>query len=138
MAKPVAKDFFVYTTLHEAVAPGETDTQNIRIQADSDFLLQKLTAFADIAGAAQTDDSRVLPLCTVLITDSGSGRNLMESEVAIPSLFGDGTLPFILPTQKIFARQSIITVRITNYSAATTYDVRLNYIGQKLFYSGQN
>lgn len=138
MPKPVAKDFFIYRTFHEAIGPGETNTQNIRIQADSDFMLQKLSQFSDVAGAAQTVDTQVIPLCTVLITDSGSGRNLMEDDVPIPALYGNGLLPFILPTQKIFARQSIITVRITNFSAATTYDVRLNFIGQKLFYSGQN
>lgn len=138
MAKPVAKDFFIYTTVHSGVVSGATDTQNIRIQADSDFLLQKLTHFTDIGGAAQEDQTRILPLVTVQVTDSGSGRNLMEGEVPIPGLFGDGTLPFILPTQKIFARQSIITVRVTNYSAGTTYNLRLNFIGQKLFYSGPN
>jgi len=126
-------DFYVYSTFHEAVANGGVDSQNIRIQADSDFQLQKLTYFADKNQATQTDSSRVVPLATVLITDSGSGRNIMSEDIAIPALFGIGELPFILPTPKIFPAQSIITLKVTNFSSGDTYDIRLNFIGRKLF-----
>lgn len=129
----ILKDFFVYAIDFATLAAGATATDNIQIQADADFEVQKLTYFSDIAGAAQTLTTQVVPLITVLIVDAGSGRQLMDRAVAIPALFGDGRIPFILPTPRIFAARSNITFTLVNFSAATTYRTRLNLIGTKLF-----
>jgi hypothetical protein len=127
------RDFFVYTVFSDDLAAGAADNKAIQIQADSDFELQKLTFFADIAGAAQTESSRVLPLITVQLTDTGTGRQLFNAPIAIPALFGDGRIPFILPTTKLFSKNSSVTVALSNFSAATTYDLRLFLIGSKIF-----
>lgn len=129
----IAKDFFIYTVAALALAPAATATGNIIIQADSDFVLQKIGYTADVAGAAQTDSSRIIPLVTVTITDSGSGRQIMDNAVPIPSFFGDGRLPFILPQAKVFVARTNIAFSFSNFSAATTYNVRLALIGMKLF-----
>lgn len=133
----VSKDFYTYEQDFDALAFNDAATGNINIQADSDFVVQKLTYSADIVGTAQTDDSRVIPLIAVQIIDVGSGRNLFASSVAVPSLFGTGQLPFILPTPKLFPARSAITINASNYSASTTYNLRLSFIGYKLFYKGQ-
>lgn len=127
------KDFYVYQEDFSGLAAGASQTGNVNIQADSDFVVQKLAYAADIAGAAQTDSGRVIPLVTVLITDTGSGRQLMESSVPIPSLFGTGELPFILPQPKLFLARSTINVTVANYSNATTYNLRVSFIGYKVF-----
>ena len=129
----ILKDFFTYAIDFDSVAAGISATDNIQIQADADFEVQKLTFFADIAGAAQTVTTSVIPLMTVLIVDAGSGRQLMDRALAIPALFGDGKIPFILPTTRIFAARSNVTFTVVNFSAATTYRLRLNMIGTKLF-----
>lgn len=129
----VIKDFYVYQEDFTSLANGATATGTINIQADSDFVVQKLTYFADIALAAQTDSSRIVPLATVQITDSGSGRNLMESPSPINSVFGTGELPFILPTPKLFLARTTITMDITNFSTSSTYNIRLSFIGYKVF-----
>ena len=129
----ILKDFFIYGITFDSIAAGATATDNIQIQADADFETQKLTQTSDIAGAAQTESTKVVPLITVLIVDSGSGRQLMNEATAIPSLFGDGRIPFILPTPRIFAARSNITFTLVNFSAATTYRIRLSLIGTKLF-----
>ena len=126
-------DFFVYEEDFSSLASGATSTGTINIQADSDFVLQKFTYFADLAAAAQTDSGRVIPLATVLITDSGSGRNLMESALPISNIFGTGDLPFILPQPKLFLARTTITVVLTNFSASSTYNIRLSFIGYKVF-----
>ncbi len=128
-----AKDFFIYEVDIAALAPAASSTGQFTIQADSDFLLSKLAVTADIAAAVQTDSSRVVPLCTLLITDTGSGRNLMNQAVPIPAFFGNGSLPFILPRQRIFVARSVVTVTVTNYDAAATYNLRLSFIGEKGF-----
>lgn len=129
------KDFFTYELDFSALAASATATQTIQIQADSDFIWQKACYVADIAAAAQTDSARVIPLVTVLLTDSGAGRQLMNSAVPIPALFGTGQIPFILPRPRIFRAQSVVTVQVTSYVAAgTTYNLRLSLIGEKGFW----
>ena len=129
----ILKDFFIYGIDFPSIVAGATATDNIQIQADADFEIQKLTQTSDIAGAAQTVSTQVVPLITVLIVDSGSGRQLMNVAVAVGSLFGDGRIPFILPTPRIIAARSNITFTMVNFSASTTYRIRLSLIGTKLF-----
>lgn len=131
------RDFFVYDIDFLAIAAaGGTATGQIQIQADADFELQKLTHFSDVAAAAQTEATRVLPLVTVQITDTGTGRQMFNAPVPIPAMFGDGRIPFILPTTKVFSRNASVSFVLSNYSAATAYNVRLQLIGAKIFTYG--
>lgn len=128
------KDFFVYELDFGTLAAGAAATGQINIQADSDFIWHKAAQLTDIAGAAITEDSRPIPLVTVLLTDSGAGRQLMNSAVPIGNLFGTAGLPFILPRQRIFRSNSLINIQVQNYSDATTYSLRLSLIGEKAFW----
>jgi len=130
----IRRDFYVYES--EALAlTAVTGTANdiINIEADSDFMLQKLTYQADIAAAAFTDSTRVIPNVTVQIIDSGSGRQLMQEPIPIPSIFGTGELPFILTNPRKFMRNSTIQVAYANFDAAVAYNVRLAFIGYKIY-----
>ena len=116
-----------------ALAPAASTTQIITIESDSDFFWYKATYQADIAAAAQTDSTRVVPLCTVLITDNGSDRQLMRAAVPVPSIFGTGETPFILPAPHKFLASASVTVQVTNFDAAATYNLRLQFVGYKKF-----
>lgn len=129
----LTRDFFVYTSNFLSIAPGVTQTQQVNILADSAFLIQKICYAADIAAAAQTDSTRVLPLCTLLLTDTASGRQLSDAAVPITSMLGDGRLPFILPTGKLMLPNSTLTLVVNNFSVATTYAIRIAFMGLKLF-----
>ena len=129
----MARDFFVYEIDFAALAPAASSTSSFSIQADSDFLWTSGTFFADIAAAAQTDSTRVIPLISLLITDTGSGRQLMNTAVPIVSLFGNGQLPFVLPRQRLFRPNSNVTITANNFDAAITYNLRLSFIGEKGF-----
>ena len=129
----MARDFFVYEVDFSALAAGTSSTASFSVQADSDFLWTSGTFFADIAAGAQTDDSRVIPLVSLLITDTGSGRQLMNTAVPVASLFGTGQLPFVLPRQRLFRANSNVTITANNFSAATAYNLRLSFIGEKGF-----
>ena len=128
-----AYDFFVYEVDFAALAAGGSATSSFTIQQEADFLLTKVTMVADLAAAAQTESARVIPLVTLLINDTGSGRNLMSSAVPLPNLFGTGGLPFILPRQRLFVASSVVNITLTNFSAATTYNIKLSFIGEKAF-----
>lgn len=132
----VRRDFFVYGITFLALAPAAATSGAIQIQADSDFELQKLSVFATVANAAQQASTRELPLVTVQITDTGTGRQMFNIPVPIPGIMGDGQIPFILPTTKIFSPNSSVTFDVSNFSAATTYNLRLMLIGCKLFTYG--
>lgn len=127
------RDFFAYTIAFAALANGEAQQGAIQIQADSDFELTKFTMFADIAEAVQTEATRVLPLVTLQITDTGTGRALFNAPLPIPAIMGDGRIPFILPVPKIFSANASVAVEVTNFSAATEYNLRLSLIGAKIF-----
>lgn len=133
----ITEDLFIYliSTSNLAAATG-TANVSVQVQADSDFKLIKLTQFSNNHAAItnQTESTRVLPLVTVQITDTGSGRNLFSAAVPIPNLFGDGRIPFILPIARIFKARSTITVAFANYDTALAYDLNLALIGTKLFY----
>lgn len=130
------RDFYVYAINFAALAAAAANTGAIQIQADSDFELQKLSFFADIAAAAQTEATRVIPLVTLQITDTGTGRQTFNTEIPIGAIMGDGRIPFILPTTKIFSANASVAFSVTNYSAATAYNLRLCLIGAKLFRYG--
>lgn len=130
------RDFYVYearTTAGTPIAAGVTQTDTIPVEADSNFILEKLAYIADIAGAALTQATQVVPLVTVLIKDTGSGRDLMSNPIPIPSMFGFGYLPFVLPKPRIFFRNTTIQITFTNFSAATAYNVQLAFIGYKVY-----
>lgn len=127
------QDYFSYQLNFAALAAGGSSNGSFQVQADSDFKWLKATCMADIALAVQTVSAQVIPLCTIQITDTGSGRQLMNAPVPIWNLFGSGQIPFILPVPRIFRANSNITVAVANYSAATTYNLRLTFIGTKIF-----
>ncbi len=127
------RDFYVYEVETIAIAVGASTNDTISIEADSDFILQKLTYAADIAGASQTESTRIIPNVLLQITDTGSGRQLMQDPIPIPSFFGTGQLPFILPNPRLFMRNSTIQIAFTSFEAAVTPDVRLAFIGYKVY-----
>ena len=131
--KDVLKDFYAYTVSFTALASGASATGSINIEADSSFVAVKLSYSADIAAAAQTDSSRVIPLVTLQLTDTGSGRNLINQATPIPNLFGTGQIPFILPIAREFKANSTLNFAVTNYDAASTYNLYLTLSGQKIF-----
>lgn len=133
MAQQIIRDFFIYTTGRFAIAPAANSLQTINIQKDADFEINKLTFSADIAGAAITGNTFPIPNVTVLITDSGSGRNLMNQAVPLEALFGIGKDVFILQLPRVLMASSQITLSVTSFEAANTMNISLNMIGYKLF-----
>lgn len=128
------RDFFVYSIMFASLASGTASQGAIQIQADSDFELQKLTQFAyvDGDGATQTEATRVLPLVSVQIQDTGTGRSLFNAPLPVPALFGGGELPFILPTTKMFTRNASVAVQVNNFGD-DDYNLWLLLVGSKIF-----
>lgn len=137
----VQEEPFVYSALFTAangnpIAPGATVTFNINIQKDANFKILAGCYECDVGGAPQLDATRQLALATVLLTDTGSGRAFMDTPVPITSLFGDGRLPFPWPSPKIMKALSTLQVQVFNFDTVNTYNLRLNFIGNKEYALG--
>lgn len=127
------RQFFIYDLSATALAAAGTASDSFNVDTGSAFLVQKLTCFADIAAAAQTESSRVIPLVKIQLRDSGSSRNWFSAEIPIPNLFGNGAIPFILPVQQMVQAGSVVSAQFTNYAAATTYNLYLALIGVRVY-----
>jgi len=127
------RDFYIYEAEALAIAPAGSANDIINIEADSDFILQKFAYESDIAAAAYVLNTTPVPLITIQLIDSGSGRQLMQNPIPVSSFMGNGQLPFILPNPRKFLRNSTIQVAFTNFDAAVTYNIRLAFIGYKIY-----
>ena len=130
-------DYFWYT--HTAIntlsSVAVTAVGLINLDADSDFYCVALSYQASIADAALTESSNVLPLVRVLITDTGSGKALMNAPISLSALAGDGKRPYRLVRPRVFLSNATIQIGYTSYVAAgTTYsDLQLVLHGYKVY-----
>jgi hypothetical protein len=128
------RDYFIYTVNLGSLAAAATANVNAAISADSDFWLTGLSYQSDLAGAALTDSTRQIPLITLQITDTGSGRQLFSAVTPINNIAGEGGTPYRLIHPRFFARSTTIQLAAVNYSAATTYtNTFISLLGFKIF-----
>lgn len=131
---PGPRDFYSYTQRTAlAGVVGTTTGVTYQIEADSYFYMNGLSYQADSALAAVTHATNVIPLATITIFDSGSGRQLMANAVPINCIAGElGGEPFRLPKPRRFAPTSQIQVTFVNYSA-NAYNISLCLSGFKVY-----
>lgn len=131
LPRPVGKNFLdpridgidltYYETTVASLAPAGSLPSQINIDAGTDFYWTATTYQVDLAGAAQTESGLIIPLVTVVITDTGSQRQLMNAPLPMPCIAGPGERPYRQILPRLFRANSIIQFNWQNYSAATTY-----------------
>lgn len=130
-------DFFAYQSAvfsNLAAATG-TSSQQIQIQNDADFELRCIAYYFNLANAAFMQSTRPIPNCTLMITDTGAGRNLFSNPVPIASIAwnGEGDRRD-LPWPKIFGRNASVQLTVANFDAAVaTGQLYITLLGRKLF-----
>lgn len=129
----IAEDYYIYSIQFEDLASGDTQNGFIQIEADSDFLIQKLAYQSFLDDSAVTVFSQDVPLVTTTIVDTGSGRQLMNAPIPIGAFFGDGRLPYIMPTPKLFTKNSRINVNVFNFGGEDYADIWILFEGKKIF-----
>lgn len=75
----------------------------VLFDSDADFEVKRLVCFVDTPGP-QTESSRRIPDFNFNLRDTATGRTLFNGFVSTGELFGDGRVPFILPTSHFFQR----------------------------------
>lgn len=127
------RDFYSYAQrVALAGVAGTTAVGVYQIEADSYFYLNALSYQADEALANLTDSTNIVPLVTVVIFDSGSGRQLMANPVPLNCIAGYNGAPYRLPKPRRFAPTAQITVTFVNYSAIA-YNITLTLSGFKVY-----
>ena len=126
-----AKDFFIYSVEWVELAASETETQDIAIESDSDFLIVAGNCTAYASASPQT----AIPQKPFLVTifDNGSGRRLMNRPTHLDNFFGTGQLPGYWPFPKLLPRASTLSTTLANLDTNTAYVVKLSYLGFKIF-----
>lgn len=115
------QDYFWYTTaapLNLAVAAQASQT--IQIDANSDFLWIATSYQFSLNAALLTEATNVIPLLTLQIVDTGSGKYLMNSPLPLPTIAGDGKRPYRLIGPRVFAANSTIQLNWANYAVAAS------------------
>lgn len=124
------RDWYNYPADYVGIAASATQSQDVKISDDADFIL--VLQMATVSNAAQTTFFTPAPF-TVSIKDAGAGRDLVSAPVHLNNLFGTAQMPFVLPQPKLLFRASTYTVTITNLDAAAAYTVRLGFSGYKVY-----
>ncbi len=129
------KDFFTYVTGPAAtLAVAGSTTSTFNIDGDSDFFWTKMCSFALSADSGGTYLELAVASVDIIITDTTSGRQLMNSQVPVSSIAGTGQIPFILPIERYMESKSTIKVDYFNVGVEITL-LRLSFIGIKAFKS---
>lgn len=130
-AKEVTAKPYIYTHTITGLVGGALDDGTMDISNDSDFLVLEKTYSANVGNAAQTVSDSTNPLCNVLIQNN-AGDQLMNEDASLTALFGTGLHPRKLAMPWRLSANSSIPIKVTNLTAATTYNIKLHFHGVKL------
>lgn len=137
----IATDWYNYSAFVTSLAASGSATTSIQIEADSDFEIMKLEQYT-IQDAADTADQlaggSIVPDVTVLLTDTGSGRQLMNIALPIFNIFGTAQLPYVLPKPKRLFARATLSIQVANLNTNHGYAyIYLSFSGRKIFTRGQ-
>ena len=118
------------------IAAAGTETPTVEFDQNSYFVWLRSTTSADLAGAAQTESSRVIPLVDVQLQDGGSDRDIFKTALRADDVAGIGQIPFVLPTPYLFVPNSTLNAELNNFSVVNYANFRFNLIGYRVFIYG--
>lgn len=126
-------DITFYGTLITLTA-GQSLPSQINIDAGTDFYWFASSYQASVAGSAYdpTDKIPVIPLVNVVITDTGSQRNLMNTPIPITTIAGSGQLPYRLLLPRLFKANSIVQFSWTSFEASVADTINFVMHGFRL------
>jgi len=121
--RPLLLTPYGYGLTFAALAAGASATQTLNIAANADFIALTLHHRANIAAAAQNVSTKTAPLTRILITDSGSNEQFTNTAVDLENYSTNGNIINTLPYPRIISGRSTLTVTLSNYDAASTYNI---------------
>jgi len=119
--------FYVYNFDFLPLAGGGTDTVNVTIDANADFIVMYAQA-----ETRSSDDQTFFPAppITAFISDTGSGQNLMQSPFPYTLVFGDAGEPGVFPVPYVVPRSGTLQITLqSNELAGVDRNVRGGFCG---------
>lgn len=135
-------DYFAYSIIIDLDASGTAQGQFL-VQNDSAFAItstcyiatnQTNAAIIDLQPFGSGLDEGITD-ATILLTDTGSGRQLSDARIAIDTLFGTAQRPFMWPRPKLLPPASTFQASLQNLQAVDMR-LRLTFHGYKIFGEG--
>lgn len=132
-------DYFAYVIGPAAngaigsLAAATASMQNLNFQADSYFVLNKISYTAILDGVTDPQPDNVMCPVTVFISDAGSGKQLMFAPVPLSTIAGPGREPFIVPGTRIFLPTSTVTFAFFNPDTTAWNNIALVLHGRKIY-----
>lgn len=127
------KDWFSYPIRFQNIANAGIASINTQIDAGSDFFLTAITQFSTIDTESYLSSTLTVPAITVLLTDSGSNRQLMFNPVPLAAIAGDSNHPHRLIHPRLFLRNSNIQCQIASVDPATYTNIWINLEGFRIY-----
>jgi hypothetical protein len=118
-----------YNLTFAALAAGASASQTLNIAANADFIALTVHHRANVAAAAQNVSTKTAPLVRMLVTDSGSNEQFTNSAVDLENYSTNGNIINSLPYPRIISGRSTLTVTLTNFDAASTYNIDVFFEG---------
>lgn len=117
-----------YNLTFLSLAAAGTASQTLSIAANADFILTGIHHRSNVAAAGQTVQTKTAPLIRMLITDSGSNEQFTNSAVDLEN-YSSNDFMINLDYPRIVSGRSTLTVQLTNYDAAQTYNTDIFFRG---------
>lgn len=142
--KPRAMEYFTYGGELLPLAGGATNTQNVSIQNDADFVV--VAAVGRVSDPAAETTVIADPAITVQIRDTSSGANWQNAATPFGGIFSvtglaaggaaglAGTFPFL----RIVKSGGAIATTFANLLPGTDRNVRYAYRGYKVYYHAED
>jgi hypothetical protein len=118
-----------YNLTFSGLAAGASASQTLNIAANADFIALVVHHRANVAAAAQNVSTKTAPLVRMLVTDSGSNEQFTNSAVDLENYSTNGNIINTLPYPRIISGRSTLTVTLTNFDAASTYNIDVFFEG---------
>ena len=135
MGRDTQHDYFEYVVTVPSISTVLPNVSTpLQIENDSDFYWIASTYQADIAAAALTEATNIIPLVDLEMQDTGSGRNFQNAPIPLTCIAGDGKRPFRLIRPRRFGANTTINMKWSNQVAAgTAYRIRFVLCGYKIY-----
>lgn len=127
--KILAMEYFAYnirigTTTNPIVGGGQGQGL-IQIQADSDFVIQYMSA--GLIGTTNV---------SVQVTDTGAGKTFFNEPTIVANAFGESGYPFLLPVPRVVNPSTNLKIDITNHSGTNLTAAYFSFAGTRIYYAG--
>lgn len=124
------KDMFYYSANFLPITAGQTQTQPISIQSDSDFFVVAINGTATDTAAPPVVDAS--PGMLIELFDTGAGRQFQNQAQHYLNIVGTAQNPGWLPLGKYLRANSTVTITLTSL-ITTSRNVRVTLAGFKIF-----